>query len=173
MDKTNSNTELKLDSRGLPRGYGETRIVLMPRDPYCVFAYWELSPVTRDELIKKYVINGINNSTESLNFALRVYDITGLDFTGENADKYFTIEINPVADNWYITIPEPNKDLFVSIGLMLPGGIFTSITRSNLVRMPRYGVSSLTDEQWMSKKNTFDKIAKLSLSKPLIYVKVR
>src|SRR4028119_2266654 len=34
----------------LPEGYGESRIVLMPRDPQWAYAYWDVSNEHKDEL---------------------------------------------------------------------------------------------------------------------------
>src|SRR5262245_60048707 len=36
----------------LPRGYGHDRIVALPRDPWWVHAYWEISPTSRVQALR-------------------------------------------------------------------------------------------------------------------------
>ncbi|MFY9411835.1 MAG: DUF4912 domain-containing protein, partial [Dethiobacteria bacterium] len=49
------HTEKSYLTRGeaLPQYYAEDRLVILPRDPYNIFAYWELSLPTREALKEK------------------------------------------------------------------------------------------------------------------------
>lgn len=141
----------------LPSKYGDTKIMLLPRDPYWCYAYWEISDTTKDEIVKKYGVSSI----ESL--SIRVYDVTGVEnFTGENANKYFDIKVGGMANNWYINLPEANRSWCVDLGVKFPDGRFIVIARSNIVIMPRFGVSMLTDEQWAVLQREFDRLLELS-----------
>ncbi|OGS26281.1 MAG: hypothetical protein A2297_04030 [Elusimicrobia bacterium RIFOXYB2_FULL_48_7] len=138
----------------LPKNYGDTKIVLMPRDPFWSYAYWEINRETRDKLKKEHGNKG--------KLTLRVYDVTDIDFNGSNAHKHFDIYVSEEAENWYINVPEVNRAWCVDLGLLLPDGRFILIARSNFLSLPRHGVSSVTDEHWAILQKEFEKMVKLS-----------
>jgi hypothetical protein len=148
-------TEFVPQITDLSASYGDTKIVLLPRDPWWCFAYWEIGEQTKQELRSIY--------GENVKYVIRVYDVTNVvNFNGKNANKYFDIEINPAANNWYINVGEPNRSWCVDLGLITSDGKFIVITRSNIVTMPRYGVSPLTDEQWAVLQREFERLLELS-----------
>ncbi len=136
--------------------YNDTKIFLLPRDPAWCYAYWEVSVDKKDELVRKYGDNSLYN------LWLRVYDVTSLDFDGTNAHRYFDIKINSEAINWYINVPQTNRSWCVDLGIKLSEEKFITIARSNIVVMPRYGVSALTDEQWAVLQREFERLLELS-----------
>jgi len=142
----------------LPKSYGDTKIVLLPRDPFWAYAYWEINENTRKEIQKEYGSDIFKKGK----LILRVYDVTGLKFNGKNAHKYFDVTINEQADNWYINVPESNRWWCVDLGILLPDGKFVLIARSNIVKMPAFGVSPITDEQWGVLQKEFEKLLQLS-----------
>jgi hypothetical protein len=142
---------------GLPDMYGDTKIVLLPRDPSWCYTFWEISNSKKEEIINTYGANSLEN------LWLRVYDVTSIEkFDGTNAHKFFDIKINSSAINWYLNVPETNRSWCVDLGLKLPDGKFVTIVRSNIVIMPRFGVSSLTDEQWAILQREFERLLELS-----------
>lgn len=120
-----------------PQGYGDNRIVAMVRDPYWIYAYWEVNDKRRSEIRAEIGEEEFGRSRE----CLRVYDV-------ENWD-YFDIEINQGARNWYVRIPSPNRTYCVDIGYKTPNGRFITAARSNFVTTPRDQMSDVIDEQWM------------------------
>lgn len=145
--------EVKVEKEELPKIYGETKIMLLPRDPFWAFAYWEISEKTKKEFEEKLKVAQLN---------LRVYDVTGIDFDGTNANSYFDIQVSELADNWYINLPQMNRSWCVDLGLKYPDGSFEMITRSNIVHAPRYGVSPITDEQWAMLQKDFERLLEIS-----------
>ena len=137
----------------LPSKYGDTRIVLMVRDPYWVFAYWEVSDERRMQVERE-----ASASWDSLRKVLRVYDVTGKDFNGSNANRYFDIDINAAAANWYINVGEANRSWCVDLGVVTSSGKFILVARSNIVATPRDGASDVIDEEWMSLEEEFLKL---------------
>ncbi|MDI6641090.1 MAG: DUF4912 domain-containing protein [Elusimicrobiota bacterium] len=137
----------------LPTEYGDVKIALLSRDPYWMFAYWEVNQATREELKRRY------GDAEQ---CLRVYDVTGIEFNGKNAHKQFDITLTEDANNWYINVPEVNRSWCVEFGLRLSDGTFIPVVRSNVVNMPRYGVSPITDSQWAILQKEFERLLKLS-----------
>lgn len=139
----------------LPTSYGDTKIVLLPRDPWWCFAYWEIGEQTKNEIKELY--------GENIQYVIRVYDVTNVvNFDGKNANRYFDITINPQANNWYINLPETNRSWCVDLGIKTTDGKFIVITRSNIVIMPRFGVSPITDEQWAVIQREFERLLELS-----------
>lgn len=145
--------EVKVEKEELPKVYGETKIMFLPRDPFWAFAYWEISEKTKKEYEEKLKVANLN---------LRVYDVTGVDFDGTNANSYFDIQINELADNWYINLPQMNRSWCVDLGLKYPDGSFEMLTRSNIIHAPRYGVSPITDEQWALLQKDFERLLEVS-----------
>jgi len=139
----------------LPDGYGETVLALMPRDPWWCYCYWELAAAALERARAEF--------GDNLTFALRVYDVTDVEgFNGANARAHFDVRVDAHARSWYINVPEVNRAWCADLGLLLADGRFVTLARSNVVRMPRFGVSRLTDEQWAVIQREFDKLLELS-----------
>jgi uncharacterized protein len=145
-------------SKGLPRSYGDTKIVILPRDPLWFYAYWEVAAETYAKMRERL---GEGKFTAS-KWALRVYDITNVVFDGKNDHKHFDIILGFGSDNWYVNVGEANRVWVVDLGMITPDGEFIVIARSNVLAMPRLGVSSITDEQWAILQVEFERLLKLS-----------
>ncbi len=141
----------------LPAAYGETRITVMVRDPFWAYAYWEIVPKKLEELKRS-----IGKDAQQARMILRVYDITGIEFNGTNAQHYFDIQITAMTNNWYINLGAPHKTFCVDIGLKTRTGKFYLLARSNIIKTPRAWMSEIMDEQWMSTQEEFEKIYALS-----------
>ena len=96
----------------LPVYTGISKLVLMPRDPWWVFVYWE---VDRSLVAGKSLI-------------LRVYR--------QNNHLYASINVGN-SSNWYINLPDPADTVRSDLGYIKPGGEFRVIAVSNTVRTPR------------------------------------
>ena len=141
-------TSLKVRERKqfrFPSGYGDNKIVLLARDPWWIFAYWEILKNKEEE-----VIGRIRSSGDSpQKHILRVYDITDVNFNGKNAHSYFDIELNSLATNWYINVNLPERTWIVDIGIVTNKGDFHALARSNVIKTPRFGMSDQLDAEWM------------------------
>lgn len=146
-----------VNTTGLPRSYGDTKIAILPRDPFWFFAYWEVSPATIEDT--RSTVGSANFSASR--WVLRVYDVTDIQFDGTNAHRFFDIAVSG-SDTWYVNAGEANRTWCVDLGLITPDGRFIGIARSNVVRMPRQGVSSVTDEHWAILQTEFERLLKLS-----------
>ncbi len=125
----------------LPRAYGEDRIVLMTRDPFVAYAYWETSPA---RIERERAWFGWDSR-----LCVRIYDITGVAFDGHNASGYYDQEITEQVGNWYFNLGRPSHSFCADLGLLTPEGRFLTLSRSNYITMPRDGVSDVVDEEWM------------------------
>ena len=132
------------DGFTFPVTHGEDIAVLMVRDPYWLFAYWEFSPELNDDLIARLGEDTVRDSR----LVLRVYDITGTD--ADSPVGYHDIDVAPGARDWYINVTHVESDYCVDIGLILPDGSFVVIARSNRVSLPPIGPSKEVDERWVT-----------------------
>jgi len=124
----------------LPSFYGEDRLVLLSRDSYWLFAYWEVTPAARQQLEKEG-----QRPWEHLNLALRV---RRYNTSMEKEEGCIHIPINHEADSWYIEAGVPDRSYQVDLGGQIPGKGFVSLLSSNIARTPRDDISSVIDENW-------------------------
>ncbi|OGW39383.1 MAG: hypothetical protein A2Y97_12820 [Nitrospirae bacterium RBG_13_39_12] len=110
----------------LPTGYGENSIILMTVDPNKIFTFWEV----RDDTL----------AIHPGNLNIRIYDVTGADFDGRNANSYFDIVVDDMISSIYIDVSQ-GKEYIADIGTINLLGIFYTITRSNRVSTPRAAIS--------------------------------
>ncbi len=131
-------------AKELPSEYGDTKITLLVQDPYWVHVYWEISHNKREDL------GLLPRGEHGKQMVLRVYDVTGVEneFNGLNANSFFDVYVNDYTNNWYINIPEYDRNYCVDLGIIVDGR-FIVIARSNIVRVPRGSVSPFYDEEWM------------------------
>jgi hypothetical protein len=145
------------DPRSLPEQYGHTRLTVLVRDPEWLFAYWEIT----EEDARSHGLSGASQAGPKI--ALRVYDVTGVRFTGGNARSFFDVPVTEYAKSWYLHVGVPCRSWSVDLGTIGADGTFTVIARSNRVETPRAAVSDETDEQWMEvDEERFESIFRLS-----------
>lgn len=132
----------------LPYSYGTTEIVLMVRDPYWVYAYWDFSPETWSWL-------AVTRERDAQSRAkLRVHNL--------DRQAFYDLDINLDAKNWYLDLGLPDTSFEVELGLVDAQGRFHLIAKSNRVRTPRHGPSLHVDPQWPLSDAEFAEIYRLS-----------
>ncbi len=140
-------------SNDLPAKYDRDVIVLQVRDPWWLFAYWEVKDTTYRRLESE-----LGNLFDSAKKVLRVYDVSYIDFNGFNAHRLFDIEVSPNAGSWYIDTSSSGRSWCVDFGLRLADGRFIMILRSNVVATPLDGPSWITDEEWAVPEDLFARL---------------
>ncbi|PSB24177.1 Rho termination protein [Stenomitos frigidus ULC18] len=110
----------------LPEGYGESRIVLMPRDPQWGYTYWDAPQEHKEELRQQ----------GGQRFALRLYDVTDVDLNHESAHSLQQFDCDELARDWYVPIPVSDRDYIAEIGYLTGDGRWLLLARSNPVRIP-------------------------------------
>ena len=136
--------------RELPDNYGDNQIYLIVRDPYWIYAYWEIQEDHQQDNLKK-----LGGKWESVVSVIRIYDTTEQGKTPTFTD----VVLQNMMKCWYINT-QPNHSYYVEIGLLHRDGRFICLARSNDVTTPRSGMSEIVDDQWMSVD--FDKMYALS-----------
>lgn len=127
----------------LPTSYHEDKLTLLVRDPWWLYAFWEVTPDR-----ERAVLDEISRRGQSRELTvLRVYEITGADPSRPNS--FFDIELHFFTTNWYVDVGRPDSDWFAEIGIRTTNGSFFALVRSNVVRTPRFGISDVLDEEWL------------------------
>lgn len=110
----------------LPAGYGESRIVLLPRDPQWAYAYWDVSNEHKEELRRQ----------GGQQLALRIYDVTDVNLEYESPHSIQEYPCDELAREWYMPIPVSDRDYVIDIGYRCPDGRWLVLARSAKVHIP-------------------------------------
>ena len=139
----------------LPDSYGRDLVVAMPRDPYWIYVYWEITEGTLS-----HALRSLGRAQLNARRILRVYTRDGERAGVERA--LFDIFLTPEARNWYINVGGPGRTYRVDIGLLTAKGKFVCLVSSNVVSTPRDRMSDVLDEKWMSLSPEYEEMYALS-----------
>lgn len=110
----------------LPGGYGDSRIVLLPRDPQWAYAYWDIPVEHKNEL--RY------HGGQQL--ALRIYDVTDINLDSQSPHSIQEYPIDEMAREWYLPIPVSDRSYTIDIGYRCGDGRWLVLARSASVSIP-------------------------------------
>jgi uncharacterized protein len=110
----------------LPGGYGDSRIVLMPRDPQWAYVYWDIPDEHRQDL----------RHQGGQQLALRIYDSTDIDLSFQASHSVQEYPCDELAREWYLPIPVSDRDYIAEIGYRCADGRWLVLARSAPVRIP-------------------------------------
>lgn len=140
----------------LPWNYDDNKIVLLVRDPWWLYSYWEVNEHRQRQVWENIAREGCQPDKT----VLRVYDVTDVPLSHHHS--FFDIEVGCAVGNWYIDVGQPNRQWMAELGIRTQDGRFFAWVRSNVVRTPRFGISDILDEEWMLPDELFWKIFGLS-----------
>jgi uncharacterized protein len=110
----------------LPAGYGQSRIVLLPRDPQWAYAYWDIPIEHKNEL----------RAHGGQQLALRIYDVTDIKLEHQSPHSIQEYPIDEMAREWYIPIPVSDRAYVIDIGYRCGDGRWLVLARSASVGIP-------------------------------------
>ncbi len=110
----------------LPGGYGESRIVLMPRDPQWAYAYWDIPGPHKEEMRRQ---GGVR-------LAIRFYDVTDVDINAVAPHSLQQYECDEMAREWFLPIPVSDRDYIAEIGYVAADGRWLLMARSAPIHVP-------------------------------------
>ena len=125
-DLRESLASVDQDLGELPDGYGDSRIVLMPRDPQWAYAYWDVPNVHKEELRRQ----------GGQQLALRIYDVTDIDINSQAPHSVQEYLCDEMAREWYLPIPVSDRDYVADIGYRCADGRWLVLARSASVSIP-------------------------------------
>jgi len=117
----------------LPESYGSKKLFLVARDPYILFAYWDLSPVQYQEAAR---------AAHDGKIFLEVYVL--------NEGRIQQIHVWDSHKNWYIQVNRPDTSFVAQLGYYRSDGGFEVLARSSEVRTPRDTLSPNTNAKFVT-----------------------
>ena len=112
--------------------YGEARLWAAARDPRTVFAYWQFDPAEHPEARGD---DGVSR------FFLRIIHDDGFPDA--------TVEIDPAAGHWFVTVSRPDCGYFAELGFF-SRGVWCFLARSGNTRTPPEGVVEAGPSQFVT-----------------------
>ena len=124
----------------LPAGYGESRIVLMPRDPQWAYTYWDIPNEHKQELRRQ----------GGQQLALRLYDVTDINLEYQSPHSIQEYPSDELAREWYLPIPVSDRGYVVDIGYRCGDGRWLVLARSAPVQVPPVYPSDWIEDQFIT-----------------------
>lgn len=124
----------------LPAGYGESRIVLMPRDPQWAYTYWDIPNEHKEDLRRQ----------GGQQLALRIYDVTDISLEYQSPHSIQEYPSDELAREWYLPIPVSDRDYVVDIGYRSADGRWLVLARSAPVHVPPVYPSDWIEDQFIT-----------------------
>jgi hypothetical protein len=131
-----------LDLEELPETYGVDECEVLYKDPWWVFAYWEVTDGGMDAARAQ-----LGPSAGSARLVLRLFTTTQRD--GENHREVHDIDLHGHHGRRYLPSVKPGAHLRVAVGLLSPEGYFAPIAHSSLVRVPYAEPAPPGHVEWM------------------------
>lgn len=126
-DRTGGNlSDVDQGLADLPAGYGESRIVLMPRDPQWAYTYWDVSNEHKEDLRRQ----------GGQQLALRIYDVTDISLDYQSPHSIQEYPCDELAREWYLPMPVSDRDYVVDVGYRASDGRWLVLARSVPVHVP-------------------------------------
>jgi len=151
------------EQTAIPAGYGDHGITLMVKDPWGLYAYWELDARRERELRRQLA----PDEMAGLQTVLRVYDVTdsppGREFSAGTPRQWLDIPLSGLARSWYIQVQRPNRAVVAEIGLRTRQGRFLALVRSNRVTTPRFGPAEPSGQAWAESGEAAEKLLAASV----------
>ncbi|NIQ03298.1 MAG: DUF4912 domain-containing protein, partial [Nitrospinaceae bacterium] len=135
----------------LPRGYGDNTLVLMPRDPYWAYVYWEIQPSKLEQGLES-----LNRRRQEVRPVLRLHSVP------EVMGRPFDVDVDLDTGYHYMQLSPPGSTFYAELGLRDPEGRFLVLLHSNEATMPLDGPSEVADEEWMTSETEFQEMYALS-----------
>ncbi|MHC5613217.1 MAG: DUF4912 domain-containing protein [Nostoc sp.] len=110
----------------LPSGYGDSRIVLLPRDPQWAYTYWDIPNEHKEELRRQ----------GGQQLALRIYDVSDINIEYQSPHSIQEYPADELAREWYIPVPVSDRDYVIDIGYRAADGRWLVLARSARVHIP-------------------------------------
>lgn len=116
----------------LPFYYQDNNVVLMARDPHCLFAYWDISEAKKNSFINDFGMELWEKSQPVLKI------------TNVSKNYYFFIPVNDYASSWYINVDNSGCLYTAELGRRISSHSFISLATSNYAFTPFNKISDDT-----------------------------
>lgn len=128
----------------LPMGAARPWLRFWVKDPYWIFASWELP-----EAILKPYQKDLQSGGKTI---LRIYDREAWHNGGKESGTAIDLDVGH-ANSWYVQLWKDNLSVIGSIGIQTASGRFIPLVQSNAIKTPRAGVSPRKEQIWVEIKD--------------------
>ena len=135
--------DLLRTSGRLPTSYGSDRLVLLARDPHCLYAYWDVSRA-RENAARTEA------GSDPLRLVLRTYDVTRIAFDAEPPRRFQDFAVGGDAHSLYAYVGKPGACFVAEVGYLRADGRFFPLARSQPVWTPRTEQPGSAPGRWMT-----------------------
>lgn len=135
--------ELLRTDTALPNSYDSDRMVLLARDPHCLYAYWDLSDA-HDRRVRAQA------GSDPLRLLLRTYDVTQVAFDATPPARFQDFAVAGEARSVYAYVGKPAACFVVEVGYLRADGAFFPLARSRPVWTPRTEQPGAAPRRWMT-----------------------
>ncbi len=132
--------DVDADLPELPDGYGQSRIMILPRDPQWSYVYWDVPNEHKDEMRHQ----GGNQ------LALRLYDVTNIDINVRAPHSMQEYPCDEMAREWYLPIPVSDRSYIVELGYRAMDGRWLTLVRSPRVHIPPVYPSDWVEDHFVT-----------------------
>lgn len=129
--------------------HSETRIVLLPVEPYLVHAYWDIS---RDDLSKAR--RRLGEEYGESQQVLRFLELN--DAVSQSTIDTFDVAIEFSARNWYVPLWSPDKTYRALLGLKTKNNRFFTLARSNIANTSPFSAALKSSEKYAQVTQDFE-----------------
>jgi len=151
MDEIRHQLPVQVPSPGrtsLPDRYGIDRLVLMPRDPYRAFAYWE---VTDAAIIEAASAAGLAESADCP-LVLEILALHGK----KKSRPILEMEVDSPLGCCYLQTGGPDSTLVARLGLKRTDGKLHVILESNSITLPRNTYAEEEAPHWRPLETVYE-----------------
>jgi len=141
----------------LPESYNEDILVFMVRDPYWIFAYWNI----KSETFKRLETQIGSVALGQARTIIKIYKGNHKEDL-QNAVLHMEMDVSGPARSWYIHLGQPDKYFYGVLGCLTPSGEFIEIARSNPIQLPRDTIASQQDQKWMTSEETYERLLSIT-----------
>ncbi len=127
----------------LPDSYGSERLVLIARDPHCLFAYWDISDAHRRSVRERA-------GGASMRLVVRAYDVSRVEFDARPPSRFQDFAVGSEARSVYAYVGKPAACFVAEIGFLRVDGAFFPLARSQPVWTPRTDQPGSAPGKWMT-----------------------
>lgn len=122
-----------------PYAHGPSRVVLVARDPWSLFAHWEIPPVRRVEVLRGFGADG-----EQAHEILRLHESTAIPPT------FRDLTLAAGTGRVLLAVEHAGGTYRVEVGLRTASGRFVALATSNPVSTPAAQPSDDTSVRWVA-----------------------
>lgn len=130
----------------------QDRVILVVRDPYWIQAYWEITKITVDRA--RVAMSSLWHDAKPIIRLLKVSEDSASSVVEEVVRE---TQIHGGVRNWFIDVPEAQKQYRVALGYLTTCGKFHLIAKSNTVCPPAPNSESAFDHNWADITEDFKK----------------